>query len=120
MAETKERVESWTYVCQCLVCDWKATYAEGNWQRGAASIHADRFGHKVKATSEKIIVPVDYVAKEPTSKDANIAYCEDCKRYLGVGARRMFNAAWRSHYASTKHKITVTANPAYKKPRRRY
>lgn len=120
MAEAKERVESWTYYCQCLECDWKASYAEGNWQRGAASIHADRFGHRVKTVSEKVVVPIAFVAKEPTSKDMNTAYCEICKRYLGVGAGRMFNAAWRSHYASTKHNITVKPNPTYKKPRRRY
>jgi hypothetical protein len=118
MTESKERVESWTYTCSCLVCDWKVTYAEGEWQRGAASIHADRFGHRVKTVSEKIISPTSFVAKEPTSKDREIAFCETCKRYLGVGAGRMFAAAWRSHYASTQHDITVKPNPAYKKPRK--
>lgn len=116
-----ERYAEWSYECVCLEkgCGWKAVWESADtWKKGAATLHADSTGHAVKTTSTKVVRPKAQESsieeKEPLDTDRSTAYCAECKRYVGVGAGRFFNAAVAKHRNATEHTITIRSNKNYR------
>lgn len=122
--KTREELEkeqsTFEYKAKCRDCDWSTVWETAEtWRKGAPREHANWAGHTVDTEmhSTKVLLPSRIPTldsnKEPTAKDAAFAFCEQCKVFIGVGAGRFFNAAWKAHYKATKHDITVTLNPKH-------
>lgn len=116
----RESGDEWSYSVECLHpgCGWKESWQDAaTWKKGCARVHADQNGHRVRTVSTKVIVPKEAAPtipdKEPTEKDRDTAYCEQCKRYIGVGAGKFFQAATKAHYKKTRHTIRYSPNPKY-------
>jgi hypothetical protein len=121
----KERDASvFQYAAKCTECSWEVTWESSDtWRKGGPREHANDMGHIVKTVmhSEKVLLPQGESRKldgdkKPGPSDKYMAYCNECKAYVGVNAGRFFNAAWKAHSKRTGHGMTVGPNKKYRPP----